>query len=538
MPNVLIEDIAKAMDQDPTQLTALQSRKYCILIDLALVMLNASKLEDLYTPRLKPINIDVEQRQQIIDTIAKALKSGEFKELDLQKPDSEMLDNMREKLGEYLGCSQATVNKVIESAGFISDYEREIKQNGFVYTESLAYQPRFDPNDVDVKNHNRHLKQAYDKLKVKKLFTANVDDFITENSNMQLVVNPIESLSAAKKLAPSHASELVIFYLEIIKSLNAIQVKQNLTIYEEHVKKLLNNIVPLIEYISPTGENQMAVLEINQLLRGILPKDKKAPLQPKIAKMLSQMMVNHPILRNFQTLSSIDKNVPIDRVILLGSEDLADQEVMTSLEVLLKKHANENIIVTFDVADVTKVNTRNASVNKTFTLHAIGHGSVAANQKMNANIGPYRGDAAMVGNKIATLVNACGLIDHVRITGCFSGLMRENANLDMLREKKHVNVTMNEEYRRTLTLVTDSDLNDTNSPFLGSTVAVNCWNSIDKSKRQISMTVSPGIIEPDKEFGRMMWKSTLSAPKDHEGIKEVRVTTTQGPKNKLNIKKV
>lgn len=538
MPNVLIEDIAKAMDQDPTQLTALQSRKYCILIDLALVMLNASKLEDLYTPRLKPINIDVEQRQQIIDTIAKALKSGEFKELDLQKPDSEMLDNMREKLGEYLGCSQATVNKVIESAGFISDYEREIKQNGFVYTESLAYQPRFDPNDVDVKNHNRHLKQAYDKLKVKKLFTANVDNFITENSNMQLVVNPIESLSAAKKLAPSHASELVIFYLEIIKSLNAIQVKQNLTIYEEHVKKLLNNIAPLIEYISPTGENQMAVLEINQLLRGILPKDKKAPLQPKIAKMLSQMMVNHPILRNFQTLSSIDKNVPIDRVILLGSEDLADQEVMTSLEVLLKKHANENIIVTFDVADVTNVNTRNASVNKTFTLHAIGHGSVAANQKMNANIGPYRGDAAMVGNKIATLVNACGLIDHVRITGCFSGLMRENANLDMLQEKKHVNVTMNEEYRRTLTLVTDSDLNDTNSPFLGSTVAVNCWNGIDKSKRQISMTVSPGIIEPDKEFGRMMWKSTLSAPKDHEGIKEVRVTTTQGPKNKLNIKKV
>lgn len=205
---------------------------------------------------------------------------------------------------------------------------------------------------------------------------------------------------------------------------------------------------------------------------------------------------------------------------------------------LLKKYANENIIVTFDVADVTNVNTRNASVNKTFTLHAIGHGSVAANQKMNANIGPYRGDAAMVGNKIATLVNACGLIDHVRITGCFSGLMRENANLDMLQEKKHVNVTMNEEYRRTLTLVTDSDLNDTNSPFLGSTVAVNCWNGIDKSKRQISMTVSPGIIEPDKEFGRMMWKSTLSAPKDHEGIKEVRVTTTQGPKNKLNIKKV
>lgn len=533
MAKVLIEDIARAMEQDPAQLTALQSRKYCILIDLALVMLNASKLEDLYTPRLKQINIDDEQRQQIIDTIAKALKAGEFKELDLQNPKSEMLDNMREQLGKYLGCSQATVDKIIEDAGFISDYEREIKKNGFVYTESLSYQPRFDPNDIDVKNQNKNLKLAYDKLKVNKLFTANVDNIITENSNMQLCVNQIESLSAAKRLAPSHASELIIFYLEIIKSLNAIHVKQNVSIYEEDIKKLLNNITPLIEHISPTSDNQEAVLKINLLLRAILPKDKKAPLQPKIAKMLSQMMVNHPVLRNFQTLGSIDKNAPIDRVILLGSEDLADQEVMTSLEVLLKKHPNENIIVTFDVADVTNVNTRNASVNKTFTLHAIGHGSVAANQKMNANIGPYRGDAAMVGNKISTLVNACGLIDHVRITGCFSGLMRENANLDLLREKKHVNVTMNEEYRRTLTLVTDSDLNDTNSPFLGSTVAVSCWNGIDKSKRQISMTVSPGIIEPDKEFGRMMWKSSPGVPSEQHGIKEVRVTTSEGPKNKL-----
>lgn len=537
MAHVFIEDIAKAMGQDPAQLTALESRKYCILIDWALVILNHTTLNEPHTPWLEPMDIDDEQSRKIIDTIAKGLKAEEFKALDKQKINFTEREAMMETLCEKLGCELKIVDEIDNVE--ISYYDIQISKKGLVYTNSLTYQPQLNPKDPDVTKRNDYLKKAYDELKESKLFTSKIESFFTEKKDNQLAVNKLEYLSASKKLAIHHAPKLLIFYLTIIRDIKAIQQNQNLKTSEDDIKNLLNHITPLIDHVASTPTNNVAILEINQLLREILPKDKKDPLRPKIAENLSKMMVNHATLRNFKTVNDIKEgSKPIDRVILIGAEDLADKEVISSLEMILENHKNENIVVTFNVGDIEKVDKINVDKETKectpFTLHAIGHGAIVQ-QKINANIGPYRGDAVMVGSKLAALVNKCPNINHVRLTGCFTGLMREDADLKKMQEKQRINFTRNDEHRRTLTMVTDNNLTGTESPFHEGTVAVSCWNSIDKSNRQISMTVSPGIIEPDKDLGKMMWKPTAGIPKEHEGIKEVRVTTTDGPKNKLKM---
>jgi|GEM_PF-6353809 len=532
MPVVLIEDIAKIMGEDPADLTDLEKRKYCILIDWALTLATINEVKEPYTPNLKVIELPQEQCRKIIKAITKALKAGKFSNLDQLKPETELMDEMFEILCGYLSVDQGIADKV--DLGFIDEYVKAIEKKGYVYTQSLTYGPKLNQQSSDIINANSKLKKAYDKLKNEKVFTREIEEFFVEKNKMA-GINNIQSLAANKKSTEAHAADLVVFYLELIKALQTIKQNQNVNYSDEDMRALINHITPLIDKIKPILANSAVLLEIQNLLQEVLPRDKKDNNRPKIATMMSKMMVNHDQLRNFKTLDSMPEKVAIDRVILIGSEDLADDEVMHSLKMLLKNHSKEKIIVTFDVNDVKKVNERNKAENHTFTLQAIGHGSLSASKQLNANIGPYRGNASKVGDDVAALVNECPLINHVRITGCFSGLMRDDADLQTMQEKQHVKIIESKEHRRTLTMVIDVDLKDENCPFVEGTVAISCWNGIKKENRAISMTVSPGIIEPDKELGRMMWKPTSNTPKGNEGIKEVCLSTASGPKNKLRM---
>lgn len=542
MSHLLIEDLLKDLGKDPSKLSLLEKRKYCILVDWALAL---SQKEN--TPFLKKVDLSQDEVDRLRKGIVTALtqESDSFNDLNKQKPDSEEMDNMFDALAECLKLPKDDID-----TGFISDYDRMLNQNGLVHTESQDLQYSPFTKDAVVLNATRSLNEQYEKLRANKLFTAKRKDFFTYNSgNKCLDIINFDTLSHTNKLAVAHAADLMLLYLRVMSSLKHISKVQNIPISEDTMLALCDKVKLLIRNLDVAKkEDILAAREIAALMKEVMPRDSKDKLKTKMGDALSELLfkfpqaitfrdprINNPQFPNakFQTMLDFkeiaEKKRSVDRVILIGGDDLANDESMRSLEVILLKHPNENIIVTCNPEDIKRINEYNKELGVQFTLNVVGHGSLEGEKNLNANLGPYRGMAATTGQKLAVLVNDCSQVNHVRITGCFTGLLKDKADLSkypFVPKEKYER----SEISRTFTMVSDSDLTDANSPFVDTSVAVHCWNAINKKGRELSMTVSPGIIEPDEAIGRMVWKSGKTNLA-HQGIKEVRVTTSQGPKN-------
>ncbi|MGE3318212.1 MAG: hypothetical protein AB7I18_02860 [Candidatus Berkiella sp.] len=544
MAHLLIEDVLRDLGKDPSKLSLLEKRKYCILVDWALALSQKQN-----TPYLNKVDLPQDEVDKLRKGIVTALTqdSQSFVDLDKPKPDSEEMDDMFDSLAQCLNLEKGEID-----TGFISDYISILSKKGLVHTESpdLQYSPF--TKDVIVENITKNLNEQYEMLKSKKLFTAKRNEYFAYDSeNKVLDIINLDTLSHTNKLAANHAAKLIIFYLRIMNGFKAIKAAQNIEFSQGTMLALYDKMKPLIKYldVNNVADIQAAQL-ISELMKTITPRDSKDKLKSKMGEALSELLfkfpqvivfsdprINHPSYPDckFQTMSNfaeIEKQKkPVDRVILISGEDLANEESMRSLEVILLKHPNENIIVTYKPEDIKIIDQYNKALGAQFTLNVVGHGSLEGEKTLNANLGPYRGSAATTGQKLAVLVNECSQVNHLRITGCFTGLLRDDAELKkypLVPKEKYAT----SEISRTFTMESTSDLTDANSPFVDTSVAVHCWNAIDKKGREISMTVSPGIIEPEQSLGRMVWKSSSRSNPDHHGIKEVRITTPQGPKSK------
>jgi hypothetical protein len=533
MPRLLIEDLAKELGKDPNKLSAQEFRNYLILIDWALALeVNTHQI-----PYLEKIEIEQEQVSRILKVLVEAIERGEFKDLD-GSPDWNTMDDMLVELAEKLGHKARADSMVGDgSTARMADYEAKIKKNAYVHSDLLTFVPDFPKTQPEVQAAESRLLKQYNKLKDLEIFTAKRGNFIN-NEMKNLVIDKIEQLNPSlKKIKEEEAAELVIFYLDLMSTLNRFKGLFNFELAADILNALYKHVNPLIKMIHT---NDGSVERIKLLLHELMPHESKDKLKSKIGEGLSQLIINNQRLRGlpysltpFKIFSEVEMDKPIDRVILIGGEDLTNDEVTRTINMILSKHANETIVVTFDKNEIQKIDQHNKALEKKFTLNVVGHGKLKGVKDLNANLGPFRGAASKTGHELADLVNKCPNIDHLRITGCFTGLIKENADLSKFQEKPR---TEYKEELRTFTMKTSDDLNDSNSPFVDTTVAINCWNNINKENREISMTVSPGLIEPDEKIRHMAWISG-SSDKKGAGIKEICITTPEGPKKHRLSKK-
>ena len=536
MPQLLIEDLAKKLGKDPQQLSAIEFKKYLILIDGAIALETDAKR----TPYLVETELKPEKLTRLMDALVKGINEGAFASLDKKKPDSGDMDDAFIALGNELGLKEKAEKMVNElETAMMKDYEDKIQKNAYLYTNYLTYKTDLTVEAMQgIDKANARLNMQYEKLRNAQVFTAKRTEIIKINTeNNQLEIKDIEQLNPSKKYTKTKAADTVYFYLDIMSTLKEMKEKHKLVFSPTILNALNEKIKPYINLIAQ-GDNQIE--NIGEMMRSLMPKDSQDKLKSNLAESLSDLMMNHKALRttpfinfSFKKFEEVSIDVPIHRAILIGPEDLANDEVLRSMKMMLKNHPDENIVVTFKALDIDEINAHNKKLHTQFTLNVVGHGSLKGVKELNANLGPFRGTAGSTGKKLADVVNRCFQINHLRVTGCFTGLINEKADLRKYQEKQRPDFNSNS-VRKTFTMVSEENLTENNSPFVDTSVAINCWNHIDKNGREISMTVSPGIIEPDEEIGRMVWKP--SATRRDEGIKEIRITTPEGPKNRLKNK--
>jgi hypothetical protein len=576
MPSLLIEDLAKELGKDPKSLSPLELRKYFILIDWAVTLetwdLLPLETEGEVTPQRFPlsrrVNLTEEQRIRLMKGLVKGIQENQFIKLDIVKPDAGLMEEMLVNLAKELKCEDRADEISVEYMISIADYEKVIMKSTHLYSNLLTYEPALNIDEIRF-----GLQKQYEGLRELKVFTARIEKFIVFNDVEKCFdVEKIDSLVPSKKLVEANAADLVLFYLNIMSSLKKLG-----TVAEGVLKNIYKKIPPLIKHLK---SNDADTTDIALLMKELMPNDSRNTLKSDIGKDLSILIMNNPFLRgkpfidfSFKTFSVVNKEKPINRVIMIGPEDLANDEVLKTIRIMINNHSDENIVLAFDGKDILEVNKHNEEFKTKFTLNVIGHGGVEMEtntnivekphtnrvKKINANLGPFRGPASSTGDKLGELVNQCPNINHLRITGCFTGLIREGADLSKLTEKKRNQGVVEadrrdngvvEQDRRTFTMESSGKLDDKNSPFVDTSVARHCWNKIDKENRQFSMTVSPDLIEPDEmemiepkkrvpnanKIGLMKWKTGSDATKKSNGIKEICVTTPEGPK-KHRLKK-
>ncbi len=519
MKKILIESIAQALSKDPLSLSSLELRKLCILIDWTMAF-ETYQQGNTFTPLLSDnIRLSDERLGKLSSQLISAIQADGFAELDLSKPDSEQMDDMFQRLGVFLEYSQPIINDMLNGTGFISDYERKIQEKGLVYTDFLQYKKQLTQFDLNILNQiTAELALEYPWLKNQSLVWHNSNNNTIE-INTQLLI-------------PQHvtANEKALFILALLKKLFSFKRNNGFEI-SEHCLQFLNE--QLKQSISQlTGESNLFIIfkPIEMALTELVRQSKNWSINSELCAHLANIIMHCPALRGWTTLSQFRSDQPIHRIILMGHEDVADDEVTATVNMMKMNHPNENIVITYTPDDVIKTNLRNQFFSNTpFTLQVIGHGTQQSGSDFSANLGSFRGDAVTTGRALAQLVNTCRNIHHVRLSCCFSGQIdTEEMKAATLFEKERPKHSDASEVRKTFTLVNNGFLTAENCPFLLKTAATSCWNALELNGRPMSMTVSPGIIEPDEHIGRMVWKPSIDDLA--VGVKEIRVTTENGPK--------
>lgn len=520
MGKLRIESLAQALGKDPLTLTSIELRKLCILIDWTMALETAQPGESVTTPLLSDnISLTDLRAAYLSMSLVSAIKNDGFLELNELKPDYELMDDMLQRLGMHLGYTQKTIDIIREGAGFIRDYEDQIQNQGLVYTDYLYYKKQLSPNDLNTINQFfSDFARHYPWLSNQSLAGYNQNTFAIELNPQLVIPNDV-----------THANK-ISFILELLRNLAVFEKNYRYKVSEvslQFLSTLLNQFVSeaVRESSSPSSFKIIATS-----LSTLINQSKNWCIKNDLCGLLAHLLTRQPTLRGWKTLALCKPDQPVHRVILMGYEDVADDEVTLTVDVMLKNHPNENIVITYTPDDVIKANFHNQQLgNIPFTLQTIGHGTQQSNGEFTANLGSFRGNAVSTGKAVAQLVNECSNIHHVRLSCCFSGQVDpQNMYTVAMIEKQRPADAEARQARKTFTLVNSGTLTQENSPFAMNTAAISCWNAIQSKDRKISMTVSPGIIEPDEELSLMIWKLSID---DHAiGVKEIRVTTENGPK--------
>lgn len=519
MKKVLIESIAQALSKDPLSLSSLELRKLCILIDWTMA-LETYQQGNTFTPLLSDkIVLSDAKVEKLSSQLISAIQADGFPELDLLKPDSEQMDDMFKRLGVFLGYNQLIINDMLSGTGFISDYEKQIQKQGLIYTDYLQYKKQL--TDFDVNNLNQttaELALEYPWLENQSLVWHNPNNNTIE-INTQLLI-------------PQHvtATQKTLFILALLEKLVSFKRNHCFPISEHCLQFLIEQLKQSISQLVVESSHFIILKQIEVSLTELIKQSKKWSINNELCAHLAKIITHCPVLRGWSTLSQCRLDQPIHRIILMGHEDVTDDEVTATVNVMKKNHPNENIAITYTPDDVVKANLRNQVFsNFPFTLQVIGHGTQQSGTDFTANLGSFRGDAVTTGRALAQLVNACANIHHIRLSCCFSGQVdAEQMKQVTLFEKERSKHSDAPEVRKTFTLVSNGILTAENCPFALKTAAMSCWNALQLNGRNISMTVSPGIIEPDVHINRMVWKPSIDDLVI--GVKEIRITTERGPK--------
>lgn len=532
MPKLLVENLATAFGLDPNHLTPSQHLKLAILIDWTLE-LSGKKSSKIFSSIPELTN---DEYEKLLHALVSAEKAGIF--ADFSKPKPELID-LFYNLGNVLGIDNDKMDSI--STLNLSGYIQILSKNKQAYSENLEY----PFNEEKLNEASKRFKADFHSLKVKPSIAETEIGFDYDSSQRSIKVkNPksleIVNISQTKKgyqiqqpADIAEPTEIATFFLRhLIDMTQLVKAVGYDKISEQDFKIIQPQLKVLIETIEKEQENLVKLSIIKTLLESLhesLRPDKNPKEREAIAKILSSLIYKHPEFRpDWITVDeSTKKPIAIDRVILVGPHDIANQEVLKSVNLAQRKHQkNEKIAIAFSEQQVREVNNHNNRLGKPpFTLQVIGHGSVSNDKlEINSNLGPFRGKAVDTGKRVAELVNQCPLIEHLRLTGCYTGKLADEKNITKQGMEKQVNkFGLNRFILKTKQNLADRE------PFLLQSAAMSCWNAIEKENRNISITVSPGPIEPSHEHFNTGAEGKLEKT-EVEKTKEITVTTPGGKK--------
>lgn len=434
----------------------------------------------------------------------------------------------------------------------LSHYNKQLLSgNGLKhFSKGLTYTvPLNESQTLSISQSSQNLCSLYQPLKKCAIYSVGIleDEFFDYDGKSQtLGLKLFKQLKPNAKKVIEHKKEkdLLNFFGAVLKQTSAIQSKQGIKPNLEHLKKLCVVMKP---YVSDSKAvsllDKAAALDIHQSINTLISslsskQNDQNKVREKLIELRAYLMMGHPALRENWVLPC-ENTKPVDRVILISLKDLKDREVVDTINLMVKKHADENIVVTFEPKDVVEVNQLNQkNGERHFKLQIIGHGSVAKNTGEKPTIttkevGPFRSSSArLAGMEVAKLVNQCSLINHIKLTACFSGLLNDDVEIketDLVIKAKKAELSD----RKTYTLVIDKAKKLDGKLFSAQSPALACWNALKLENRDMSLTVSPSIIEVGPKGEHLIWKKT-DYVQSGDGIKNIHITTENGPK-KLKV---
>lgn len=541
MSKLLVEKLAAAFGLDPSTLSSSQYRNLCIIIDFTLEIKETQKNSQ-YNPFNKllshPNILEEKEVENLLIQLAAANKEGIFTSLEASNPP---LEEILEKLCQHLEVKDSNLIGPLLSnvPSDIKEYERALAENKSAYTEGLQFKRDSTQTLATLKKFSSFLSREYEILCKKPFpdsqalaFAFNEEQSMVEVKNLKAIHFLPKSDKKGYFLNKSDASlpppvSLIKHLLITLSMMNQLKKELNCkAISEENVKEIIAQLKPLFrENLNLSPTDQRDIRDLLKKVHDFLPRNDSN--RKALAELISAFVMEYPSLRSWKKLQEFKDKDMIHRVILLSKDDIADAEVNATLALMIKKHPRENIVITFEPKDVIEINRRNKLNNVPFTLQVVGHGSLKQeDHSINANLGPFRGSALETGKKVAELVNKCPLIDHVRLTGCFTARVQEEADLEDHFFEKDLPSGRED---RTLTTIPDAPLSKT-QVFLPQSAIVSCWDNINKENREIYLTASPGIIEADNDAGHMVWRSSDSKKRVDDHVKDIHISTPKSRK--------
>lgn len=638
MSKLYIEDLAMVLGLTPEKLDRIQLRKFSLIIDYALSVKGISHDEDLENHG--------HSADEIINILAKAIKDGQFTELD--GPNT-FLTSKETLLNKILNCFEIPPPSddnddwwwnLYSCISNPSDYHKKILEQGLKHSKTLDYLNTQEVGEFSLQNAvikaSANLRQEYEVLidelakkyqnspiKIKKFTLSKHFLGLNQNKKVKIKQAGYQLLNHSNdyphldkkdstrifnyyKLILDTAQQLTTEYGILFEALD----KQNVYLAMASASKKTDSdiITHYISFLDSQLQSKLLMYALNP--KGKIEKEVKQQL-----KLFCDLLVASPSSRQWKVAEEYGQDEPIDRVILIHKADLTDAETKKNIDIIIKKHPDENIVVAFDTDTVKLINFKNTQcTNHPFTLQVHGHGKymqgcevllmtdeIEQNPKLalshklylkndgsyitrpsckkyslftdefgdpsidltdlsnemlldhnfvnrilnitakrghtcsfsesfvNSNLGPFRGPAEETGKKVAELVSQCHNITHVRLTGCATGKMRDDATLEEMTEKHRPDNFPDKDVRRTLIYIhPDNFTQKNNHVFFEKAAAVSCWNNINKENRQLTMTVSPNILQAIENKPYM--QSYFYLTKMDEGIKEIQVKTSETAK--------
>lgn len=521
MSKILIENLVKYLGRASQDLDACDLRMYEILCFWT---------DQIFQYKLAKPKFSSKEVEKITFSLAQILKIETFDGLKNKTISTIELDDMFFKLCSSFDVSDNDAAQHIPVSAQIKDYDNKLNTKGLYYTNIYTY---LSPQVKTLQNLKGYLDNTIEGWFKKYIVELCGHEIIVQPPKLSLDVDRckinFKGLEQPSLIIPKEQLGAYFKLLaKLIIKLSRLKKTQFLLIDEHALISLCHCFLAYLPVINQNQMEDIELIELKEALSYLTELHKKeTPLKDILRQSLCNLLFTFGALRIWQTIHETNK--PIDRVMVFGYQDILDQEIFDTIELMYKKHAKENIIVSTTEQDIIKANNRNLKAgHQGLTLQTIGHGIPLNETIIYANLGLYRGEAKDTARQLADLINQCLTIDHVKMSCCFSSMVAANADLSKLFEKKPKELPG----LRTLTMVTDEDLKP-NQPFLMNTAMVHCWNKVKKDGRAFSLTGSPGLIEPELELGHMVWKPYHENIKRiDDQIKEIRVTTSTGPKAK------